>query len=243
LSQLVYKYRAYDARALEIIINRQLWLAEPSSLNDPFDCQIEYSQAFDAAISSLNISDKAMNSFSEASVSALKNLRVLSLSKSPINPLLWAHYADSHNGFCLGFNPQNMEGWHNTRLRPQDVKYQDKLPTLEFQSELLNSDFSEPTHRRNLVSLLDDFLHNVALTKPKEWNVEEEMRIVTKHPMQGTSISFLPTGLEEVIFGLNMSANTQATIQSLFLAKHWHHVKFYKIKKEVGSFNLTKAPI
>jgi hypothetical protein len=244
LSNLVYKYRAYDARALEIIINRQLWLAEPSSLNDPFDCQVEYSQAFNHAISSLKISEKAIASFTEASVGAMEKLRVLSLSKSDVNPLLWAHYADSHNGFCLGFNPQEMQGWQNPQLRPQDVQYANQLPVLKFPSHILDSDFSDnPTHIRELIATLDKFLHNVAITKPKEWSVEEEMRIVTKHPMQGTSIKFLPNGLEEVTFGLNMSLDTQATIQSMFLAEHWHHVKFFKIKKSFGSFNLTKSPV
>ncbi|OLQ94528.1 hypothetical protein BIY21_08570 [Vibrio ponticus] len=243
LSQLVYKYRDYDLRALEIIISKQLWLAEPSTLNDPFDCQVEYSQAFEAAISHLQLSAEAIKSFSRASTDVVKNLRVLSLSKTAENPLLWAHYANSHKGVCLGFNPQYLSGWHNPQLRPQDVKYSNESPILEFPRYLMESDFKDPKHRSNLVFILEEFLHQLALTKPKIWEVEEEIRVVTKHPMQGKSISFLPIALEEVVFGLNMSPQAQLTIRGLFTESQWHHVNFFKMTKSAGSFVIKKELI
>ncbi|MGR6859828.1 DUF2971 domain-containing protein [Aliivibrio salmonicida] len=240
---LVYKYRNYDARALEIIINKQLWLAEPSTLNDPFDCQHEYTQVFEEALTELNLSPEAALHLSRASSNAMKNLRVLSLSKSELNSLLWAHYANSHHGFCLGFNPQYMNGWELLQLRPQDVKYEDQLPRLNFPKHLINADFKTTKDNRDLVKALDAFLHQVALTKPSEWKYEGEMRIVKKHPMQGTFVNFQPAALEEVIFGLNMSPAAQLTIMELFKGSEWGHVNFFKIGKSAGSLQLKKESI
>ncbi|GBL02407.1 hypothetical protein VH1709_contig00112-0003 [Vibrio harveyi] len=242
MDDLLYKYRNFNERALEIIINQELWLATPSSLNDPFDCQIEYAKLFDAAVSELNIPDVHLKSFATASKQAMEQLRVLSLSNSEVNPLLWSHYADSHQGFCLGFNELEFEGAFNPDLRPKRVIYSDSLPKLEFPSHLYGADFTDSEDRIELASTLDSFLQTVALTKPEEWKVENESRIVTKHPMQDNVISFSTLALKEVIFGLNMPTSSKRTIQRLLADKKWKHVRLYQISKATGSFELKKVP-
>ncbi len=38
----LYRYRAYDAHSLSILINKKIWAARPKSFNDPFDCNIRF---------------------------------------------------------------------------------------------------------------------------------------------------------------------------------------------------------
>ena len=38
---MLYKYRTVSARTEEIITGRKIWLAEPSTLNDPLECQVK----------------------------------------------------------------------------------------------------------------------------------------------------------------------------------------------------------
>jgi len=36
----LYKYYAYNEHSLKVLSNRQIWLADPRSFNDPFDCAL-----------------------------------------------------------------------------------------------------------------------------------------------------------------------------------------------------------
>jgi hypothetical protein len=245
LSGLFYKYRELDSNnySLDILLKKELWLAEPASLNDPFDCQSEYSKLFDDAIRKLKMPIVAVESFKKSASEAMSYLRILSLSINEVNPLLWAHYADSHRGFCLGFDDNHFNTSINSRLKPQKVKYRSDLPSLEFSDQLLNSNFSDKQDRIDLIQMLENFTYEVALTKPFEWKVEEEYRVVTQHPVQGKVISFNRLALREVIFGLNMDLKKQNEIMQILSQKEWKHVKLFKIEKPNGSFELAKKEI
>jgi hypothetical protein len=241
MSKFIYKYRNFEGKHLDILRKKELWLATPESLNDPFDCQIEYAELFDAAISKLQISLEAKQSFKSSALEAVSNLRVLSLSRGELNPLLWAHYSDSHKGFCLGFDECQLG--ISQRTKPQEVEYRDKLPSLMFSEHLLNSNFKDKSHRIELIKTLDEFTYKVAFTKPKEWEVENEFRIVHIHPTQGNVREFPRLALREVIMGLNIDETNQEIITKILSADEWKHVKLFKIEKGLGSFNLTKEQI
>jgi hypothetical protein len=245
LSGLFYKYRELDSNnySLDILLKKELWLAEPESLNDPFDCQSEYSKLFDDAIRNLKIPLVAVESFKKSASESMSYLRVLSLSINEVNPLLWAHYADSHRGFCLGFDDNHFNTSINPRLKPQKVKYRSDLPSLEFSDQLLNSNFSDKQDTINLIQVLEKFTYEIALTKPLEWKVEEEYRVVTQHPVQGKVVSFNSLALREVIFGLNMDLKKQDKIMQILSQKEWKHVKLFKIEKANGSFELAKREV
>ena len=49
-TNILYKYRAYSARSLEMLIRRELYFAAPASLNDPYDCQINIRDSLAIAI-------------------------------------------------------------------------------------------------------------------------------------------------------------------------------------------------
>lgn len=239
MEDLVYKYRDYNERALEIIIKRELWLAEPQTLNDPFDCQTEYSEILINAINALTLSEEEIIFYRDAASKIIKRLRILSLSSQNNNPLLWAHYSNSHKGFCLEFDYMQFEGVYNPALRPQVVNYESQMPKLSLPQELINMCNSNNVKwEEELGKHLDKCVYELALTKPKEWEYEKELRVITIHPKQGKVIKFDHDALRAVYFGLNMPTSQQSTVMQLLSSNEWKHVKFYQMEKEAGSFKL-----
>jgi len=50
----LYKYRAFDANTLALLVNQEVNFADPAKLNDPYDCQISVTAAIDSAIVEVN---------------------------------------------------------------------------------------------------------------------------------------------------------------------------------------------
>ena len=107
---------------------------------------------------------------------------VLSLSETPLSPLMWAHYADMHRGVCLGFlrNPANALGDDGIT---SPVSYSDIYPRVRF-SEILKRDGS--IHQK------------LFFTKAREWAYEREWRLLTD---KGDECKGVPGEVCEVLLG------------------------------------------
>jgi hypothetical protein len=78
---------------LKTIRERRLKISEIRSLNDPFD------------LLPIDLSDPALREAVLDTRSEIgTNGGLLCFSRQWHNPVLWAHYADSHQGLCLGFD-------------------------------------------------------------------------------------------------------------------------------------------
>ena len=90
--QVLYKYRGFGniEFALDIFLNERLYAANFRSLNDPMEGRFRYSKVvYDKIKIREVIIEKA-------------EYRILSLSESPNNHLLWSYYAEGHSGFVVG---------------------------------------------------------------------------------------------------------------------------------------------
>jgi hypothetical protein len=77
---------------LRALRDRRLKISEIRSLNDPFD------------LLPFDLSDaETRRSVAAARSEIGKNCGLLCFSRHWHNPVLWSHYAESHSGFCLGF--------------------------------------------------------------------------------------------------------------------------------------------
>src|SRR5690349_10772160 len=110
----VYKYRTFSPRSLEIFEKREVYFSSPTQLNDPYDCRISIRPALEEAIErSSRDGDRRLQARLERfrridhifdkMESDIGNVGVLSLSYTPTNVVMWAHYAENHRGFCAGF--------------------------------------------------------------------------------------------------------------------------------------------
>lgn len=213
----LYKYRAFNKNSIQLLINEAVWFSKPSSFNDPFDCGVNIDlQKLDESVQDavkevykqngicteqipvkeLKTKDedrKAFLRFRSDTYNLIQNVGVFSLSNVNNDLLMWAHYADSHRGFCIEFerNPDNILG-----RDAEPVMYQDDLPSLSATD----------------VSKLGDGVDKLWLTKSTHWLYEEEWRIIYN---EGNKAFQFPCLIKSIIFGLKMNENDRYTIQKI----------------------------
>lgn len=172
---ILYKYTSYDA-GIAILKSMSIGYSRPRDLNDPFEVTAHYE--------SIDESDP----FSELSGWLAKEAKksiwktetaVLSLSRAPLNALMWAHYGVSHTGFVIGFDADEAGFTDESRnLIPAhfgSVIYSHTKPThsLVGPPAKLNvgNEYSwRPDIREKLERL---FLYKAGV-----WSYEEEVRVV-----------------------------------------------------------------
>lgn len=90
---ILYKYVDFDT-GLKIIQNRTLAFTSCTFLNDPFETTAgAHSEESNSVFSSFN------RVFGIAA-----NYQILSLTRNPLNAIMWSHYAKAHNGFVIGID-------------------------------------------------------------------------------------------------------------------------------------------
>lgn len=144
-------------------------------------------------------------------------LGVLSLSELPDNQLMWAHYADSHKGFCLGFEN------HQTNVIGQyglPVDYVEKMP--------------KPNIASFAMDAAGEVVQLIAYTKSKDWAYEKEWRVLKQ---EGNHLYPFPGRLVEVIFGLNMTAMDEGKVREAVIKSEYRPI-FKRARKSENSFEL-----
>ena len=118
---------------------------------------------------------------------------VICFSDNMRSPLMWAHYAEKHNGMCLGFEiPALPDDWDNSIIRP--MMYETKRLKFEL---------------AKLQAAVDDrmaFIRALLHTKAKDWGYEREYRTMADlKEKEANGIYYVDFGpsmvLREVIIG------------------------------------------
>ncbi len=171
---ILYKYVPFSS-GVKILETSSIGFARPKDFNDPFE------------MSAFEYKDEEKQEFEAIAYSAVKNrcnssFAVLSLTRQPLNSLMWSHYADSHKGLVIGFDveecglndietnviPSSYGEIIYTRTKPQTVF---SMPTTEELMAIGNdiSKFNDGNYA---------FFKAAFLYKSVEWAYEEEVRVV-----------------------------------------------------------------
>lgn len=152
---LLYKYYAVDEHRYSIS-NLQNGVVIYNSLytfNDPFEGigRIIYNKEqpnndFWQAVESTIITERKNE--------LISNYRIFCTTEQYDNALMWAHYADKHTGFCIGYKKEDIEAI-STKL--QKVTYSSQPYYIETKSD-----------------------NSILFVKSKEWEYENEWRAVYK---------------------------------------------------------------
>lgn len=249
---IVYKYLRPDR--IDVLENEEIRFTQPALLNDPFESMPNISSYKELQM------EKAIREFEEltgesASPALIQNLvaragiddimrtfsmnfGVLSLVKTKRNLLMWAHYTDSHQGFCVGFDSENLffkygKGYSIYGLREVIYKKERQIiPKMEL-SSLFEEEGVEKTY---------NYFFN---TKSKDWDYEEEIRLVAllkyadrKLPGEnGNDIclfKFPRECVKEVIFGYNSHHYRRQAIADLVATKYPHVGLFEAVLSETN---------
>lgn len=242
----LYKYRAYSARALEMLIRQELYFAAPRSLNDPYDCRINVRESLSGAIQraqdsgnqefrqKLEVLRKIENVYERIDAD-LAGLGVLSLAKSADNVLMWSHYAENHTGFCAGFQLSEKFTTHKNDeqiIGASDVSYADSNPFIDYFEEIAASGSKTEW---------EDFWQSLfsmgMVVKSQHWQYEQEVRVLRKMP---GIVTFMAAELTEIVFGLAMPQQRRETLRKILSGPEWRHVRFREVFRSNGFMLLLR---
>ncbi|EMF04575.1 hypothetical protein F518_17350 [Serratia marcescens VGH107] len=207
---ILYKY--VDSDTAELIIQKStLKFSKASSLNDPFE------------LTGLHYGSKEQYKEQLLKfVAASMSYGILSLTRTPMNPLMWAHYGkgknhddkkgilldkdnNSHAGVVFGIDANEAE-LNDEDLNVIPAKYgsviyaSTKPHTPYINSE--NHNFFEGMQFEFNPDILEA-LHRTFLYKPAYWAYEEEVRVVRNISRFRTEIqSIKKTSIKEVYIGI-----------------------------------------
>lgn len=190
--QVIYTFSPIEY--IEQLKLGKLWFAPTSTYNDIHENTIF---ARDTGINDGSIvfpAEKKIHEWLDSHV-------VRCFTTDPTNTLMWAHYANSHNGVCVGFRLDKIESRmiNGESLRHFAVRYSSTPPL-----SLLTGAPDEVTVHR--------LAFEIMMTKSIHWAYEKEYRVYTRNEQVASNGGgLLDIGSEavvDVIFGVNVEKKT-----------------------------------
>jgi len=135
------------------------------------------------------------------------------LSPKPDSNLMWSHYAYSHTGFCIEFDP--------ARIEAQKVTYSDNIASINLIDFLKVEELSD--------GVLIEKIRKALFNKLVEWEYEDEYRLFAtaslariKKGQKFELVNYSSDFVKSVIFGYRMEDKAKKYI----MGKMPEHVKF-----------------
>lgn len=231
---MIYKYRPINKDTLDTLKENHLWFSAPSAFNDILDCQGPLaSDASPEEVANYFVKDGWDRSHIEELLSKqtvpLADLlrehhgkpgffdeyaRVCCFSKRNDINLMWSHYADKHQGICLGFDVL------------KDLKTFPALP-IEY---IDRAEFAPLNNFRDPYALF-----RLVYTKSNDWKYEEEVRVC--YPREGDKnlFSFKPESLTQIIFG---NRTPEKDIEHVMKLVKQREIRLQRVEIDASSYNL-----
>lgn len=230
--------------SLDALSNNYVYASAPSTFNDPFDCAVQAALDLTPEVLTIFYQSKLMKdeeiqarisnffdrggrltedghnvqeSFRQQISSMNQNLGVACFSKQPYNPLMWAHYSNNHNGFCLEFDldppfkSNEVNGGKNLHIWGE-IEYANSghLPRVAL------SDF--------LSGSLNTL--NLILKKGGRWKYEEERRlIISVDNEEDRKVEFAPELLTGIYYGINVDIKLKEETKVIMASRYPHAVE------------------
>lgn len=191
---ILYKYVSLEA-GKAILGRNSIGFSQPKFFNDPFDLPSYPPEPnpVEPLFSDVRIWGKN-HIWAE-------NTGILSLTRTPTNPLMWAHYADKHQGVVVGLDVV-VAGLTNeeTNVIPAQygsVVYITRRPNNPFVGKFKTSIEFGGTH--HFPHGHYEKLQRVFLSKPLCWSYEEEVRVLKCLKGISAENSQTPSGRFEIV--------------------------------------------
>lgn len=137
------------------------------------------------------------------------------------NLLMWAHYANSHRGFCIGYD--KFELFKIVEGLIGRVTYSTDFPKV-------------PLFEEGILGLT-----KLVTTKSTHWEYENEYRM-TKTFASRKTLKLTETSIKEIIFGCNINQKHKSKI-IYFAKKNFVGIKFYDCQIDDEVFKINIVPV
>ena len=152
-----YYFTSQKIAMEHVLPERRMKLSLVHEMNDPFE--LLSAQLTEKDVRKLSKTLHAHWTKTKGVICFIDNMR---------SPLMWAHYAEKHNGMCLGFEiPALPDDWDNSIIRP--MMYETKR--LKFELAKIQASVDDR------MAFIRALLH----TKAEDWGYEREYRTMAEH--------------------------------------------------------------
>lgn len=202
---ILFNYTKINFETIKSIFNNEIWLSHVNRFNDPID--------------------PFLKSYDDKYKYLIDRVKVACLTSNNKNTLMWSHYADKHQGICIGYNIKRLPMRSTIIKAIYDknilnvnnffrINYDEKLPINNIINKKLDFEFQE---------LLKLFVY-----KSKEWEYEDEYRLLY-YDEQGQYKYGIrkPFEIKTICFGAMTKEEDKEFIYKLLKERG---IKFYQAK-------------
>lgn len=234
-----FKYRGNGSFKddLKVLKDNQIYAPNKELLNDPCEMLTDdmlFIQFLEYIVQKKGISTEEMKLEYESFKARIFKAGIfsLSVSKEPLNLLLWSHYANSHKGFCIEYDLDILTQFNN-EVNTFWVDYSDKIPVLKLKL-FLGKD--------------NEVIRHFTGFKSKDWKYENEFRLLYDNSglqdYENKAVRSIYFGLrmgdkeKERIFGTLQGRSIQYFQMCLLPGKYELYCKkvvdpYYGVKREI----------
>ena len=224
----IFKYRGGSfKRDLDALSNNYFWAPTREKLNDPCEGFFSNKDIYTQLDRINEIFVAGNNESTNAYLEVKKSLEttfefvdksgIYSLSKTPFEELLWAHYSVNHTGFCIEYNLGELIKYEKNSYTVLDVQYKGSPQCINF-DDMGNNEF---------------FIKKMLGTKSKAWEYESEVRIVTSASGKN---EYDFQALKSIYFGLRMPDDEKTILMDTLKGRG---IKYYQIVLENESYKFS----
>ena len=251
MPRILYKY--LDIVGAKCMIgNQNLQFTNASQLNDPFDCHpklIDYSNVPDTKLQGWIPKEWWIEKEENDALNLRNDTWLCSLSKVNNSLLMWSHYCYNHKGVCIGLDID---------------KVMESVPpmfgTIYLEPLILDVQYQDIIERPNAYHTTKDLFSYQWRTKAKEWEYEQEVRLVVPSPYAAYA-AFTPQQAEQnkeiwdwreihhymplkgecfesIYFGVNIDEQEKEKIIQFVRKKLNPHINLYQMRVYADAFRL-----
>lgn len=193
---ILYKY--CDERGIDLLRNTRIKVSNLFDINDPFEFLPEF-------IENMKELNRMLDSLYDYQK---ENYRILSLSQSECNVVMWGHYCNRHKGILYKIDTNKIVPDGGIEGPFVEVKYEKDRPRLDLQA-LANALEKKETEE------LEASVRLITYTKFEDWKYEREYRAIVQYDQEEGSnyYNISPNSIMEVVLGMNSTWETETLIQ------------------------------
>ena len=236
---ILYKYRSGRGvkdnwgndvfeRDIELLSHDTIYIPTVEQLNDPsealvddrgFKYMLQLFEKTDAKSSVKHVKDSYEDLYH-----GIRSAGIYSLSRRIDNELMWAYYANGHNGYAIIFETEvlaksfNYGKWGG--MYEFDMNYSSKLPFFNISK----------VNRKDIAKVLSCFIGN----KSKAWEHEAEHRLVFDKGGKNLKIDY--RAIKGFVFGCRMNDEDIEYVMKKFSGRD---LDYYKIVLKDASYKLS----
>lgn len=230
-----YAFRKCTTYLYQSLINDTIQLSSPRVFNDIFDCPIfdffgedDYSSKImkDSLLQGIKVACFISNTkipYYDNEGNRVIEVKNKHVQSEFLNPLMWAHYADSHKGICIKYGfPDNITQFGAA----SDSQYVSYFKDVIYGNKRLNI-------KSKHINFIDAFWY-----KSNVWKYENEIRLLYFNPYNNDTFVTIPglNAIESIYFGVQCSEKDKETIMNILKDRKFVYYEYGK----TGSDSINK---